>query len=147
MTDIKKQADGILGEIKTVTEKMITIETEADRAIAELTEGYAARLLPLRAGLKQKEKEIVSLMKAGKAGIFGGKDMLRLINGVLFHASEEKVTIPRGTLAKVEELGFDEAIKIAKSLDRSIINAWPDEKLEMIGTRREMVETFDYEVK
>jgi len=49
-------------------------------------------------------------------------------------------------LEKVEELGYNDAIKISKSLDRSVIETWPIEKLFMIGGKKRLVEKFDYEL-
>ena len=141
------KADDILNDIYKLTNTIAFIQGSADRAFEELAEKYASRLEPFKTSLKEKEREIIKLMKAEKVSIFDGRDMVRLTNGTLLHSREPKVTIPRDALEKVEELGFKEAIKIVKSLNRDVVKLWPDEKLVLIGAERKTKEKFSYEVK
>lgn len=143
----RKEADDILGGLKKLSAEIAAIQSDADREFAELTEKYGALMDPIKTRLKEKEKEIMRLMKAEKADLFDGKDIVRLINGILLYSREFKVSIPRDALEKAEKLGLKEAIKIVKSLNRDIVKAWPDEKLVLIGAERKASDKFSYEVK
>lgn len=147
MESIKKQADGILCDIRETSGNLEMIQAEADREFELLTEKYGILLEPLKMELKAKEKEIMRLMKSNRDNIFDGRDLVKLKNGILIYNKEEKVKIPRDALAKAEEQGLTEAIKIAKSLDRGVVEKWPDERLFLIGAERKMMEKFSYEVK
>ena len=46
------------------------------------------------------------------------------------------------TLAKVELLGFTEAVNIRKSLRLEAMENWTDERLALVGRRRVQSETF-----
>jgi hypothetical protein len=85
-------------------------------------------------------------MKSNKIVLFDGTDIVRLVNGSLIHSVADKVSIPRDALAKCEELGFAEVIKIAKSLDRDAVEKWPDERLILIGAERKQKEEFSYDL-
>jgi len=96
-------------------------------------------------GLK---KGLVTLMKQNKGEIFDGTDQVDLEHGILLHGKEDKVSIPRDAVEKIEALGWGEkAIIIAKSVDRAIVEKWPVEKLTLIGAKKKPVETFEYEIK
>lgn len=94
--------------------------------------------------LKEKyaevEKELLRYAKSRKAEIFAYKDVFETNYGRLVRELAEKVSIPRDAVAKCEELGFIEAIKITKSLDRAAVEKWKDEKLFLIGAKRDRIE-------
>ena len=147
MTDIKQQADEMLMNIGEVLKLRDQIQARADEAMREVTERYGKQIQSFNDRLKEKGKCIVALMKMGKKSFFDGTDIVRLENGVLIYNKEEKISIPRDALTKAEEQGLKDAIKIAKSLDRAVVEKWPDERLFLIGAERKMVETYNYEVK
>ena len=144
---VRGQADDILGNLRALSDSIAEVQAMADREFAELTEKYGALMDPIKTRLKEKEKEIMRLMKAEKADLFDGKDIVRLINGILLYSREFKVSIPRDALEKAEKLGLAEAIKIVKSLNRDIVKSWPDEKLVLIGAERKAGDKFSYEIK
>ena len=142
-----RRADDILGSLRELSGEITVIQADADKEIADLTEEYSALMKPLKDRLKEKEKEIMRLMKAEKTDLFDGKDIVRLINGILLYSREPKVSIPRDALEKVERLGLTEAIKIVKSLNRDVVKKWPDEKLVLIGAEKKASDKFSYEIK
>jgi len=53
-------------------------------------------------------------------------------------------------LGALERYGFEDAIRRTAAVDWEALNnkeEWPDEVLAILGTRREIKETFAYEVK
>jgi len=143
---IFQQADDLLARIRVLTEIIAAVQAEADEAVREISSCYARELAPLREKLKTREKEILALMKSERKSLFAQADVVPLENGSLIYSKELKISIPRDALAKCEELGFTEAIRIAKSLDRGAVAQWPDEKLFLIGAERKAATKFSYEV-
>jgi len=115
--------------------------------LEEITKKYANNIKKLKESFEKVEKELIKLAKENKAQLFDGTDVYESEHGRLIRITSEKVTIPRDALRKCEELGFNEVIRITKSLDRSAIEAWPDERLFLIGGRRDRIEKINYELK
>jgi hypothetical protein len=146
LSDIEKLASGLLLDIATgeAAERRITEEYRA--AAERMEQDYRQRLAPVRKTLDESRKDIVSLMRAEKQQIFGDGDIRRLPNGALIRQVLERVTIPRDALAQCEELGFNEVIRISKSLNRDEIEKWSDERLFLIGAMRKKEEKYGYDL-
>jgi len=144
--DIKTTIDGVLDELGIRTSELTALQEQAEAEIAAVREKYGARVGRISDEIKALDKEVKSLAK-NNIEIFDGKDQITLPHGILLHGKEKKVIIPKGALEKIEAQGWDEAIKIAKSIDRAVVEKWPVEKLVMIGAKRRTVETFNYELK
>jgi len=143
----KVRATQLLGEIAALKYQIGFIEKEANEQIERITARYGEQLKPFMDSLAEKEKEIRSLMKSRTAEIFEGADKVTLPTGILMHTKELKTTIPRDALKKIEEQGWTEAIRIAKSVDRPVVESWPEERLVVIGAKRKLVDKFGYEIK
>lgn len=146
-TETEKFADMTLAQIRERKQKIEALEAEAEQVLKSTTEMYQQTLAPLRNELDALEKLLIKTMKKDKRILFAGRDIVQLENGNLLYSKEPKVTIPRDALAKCEENKFNEAIKIAKSLDRAVVESWPDERLFLIGAQRKPAETFNYELR
>ncbi len=144
--EIKRAADACLAEIAVYNAGIEALEAEAKAALQALEAEYSARLEPLKGKLKLCIAWLIDTMKANKAELFDGTDIIRLPHGSLLHSITDKVSIPRDALARCEELGFDEVVKIAKSLDRDAVEKWPDERLILIGAERKQKEAFSYDL-
>ncbi|MBI4621067.1 MAG: host-nuclease inhibitor Gam family protein [Desulfobacterales bacterium] len=143
---LEEQADILLHEIKEITDWISERERDAEVEVAAIRQKYETELGALKDHLVDLDKEIVFLMKDSKGPLFDGRDKINLANGILLYAKERKITLPRDVIARIEEHGFAEAIKIAKSVDRAVIEQWPEERLFMVGGRKKLVEKFGYEV-
>jgi phage host-nuclease inhibitor protein Gam len=146
LAEIKMAANAWLIQIAGYEADIEVLEAEAKSALQALDAEYGARIVPLKAELKLYVSSLVATMKSNKAMLFDGTDVVRLANGSLIHSVADKVSIPRDALAICEELGFDEVIKIAKSLDRDAVEKWPDERLILIGAERKQKEEFSYDL-
>lgn len=140
------QADGLLKELGELRDLVRVMEEKAQADMESIRQRYAVFIQPALERFKEQEKELIKLMKRNKKAIFAEEDKIKLEHGILLHGEEDKVIIPRGALEAIEALGWDEAIKVATSLDREVVEGWPDERLERIGATRKPVEKFEYEV-
>jgi len=144
---IEKTLNEYFGWLRSIATELSVIETEFDEKLKTLEVQYAPRVQGLKEKYAEIEKELLKFAKSKKAEIFQYKDVFDTKYGRLIRELAEKVSIPRDALKKCEELGFAEAIKIAKSLDRAVVEKWPDEKLFLIGAKRDRIEKIDYELK
>ena len=143
---VRKNADQLLKDIGKATIKLQFSEAEAEKEIEVVRAHYARSIDPLRDRLKGLDKELITLMKSRRVPLFDGKDTLKLLHGILLYAREMRVSIPRDALSKIEAAGWDEAVKIAKTVDRAMVEKWADERLVVIGAKRKAKETYSYEL-
>lgn len=145
--ELFKQAEELLRRIRAVSAAIDAAQEEHRRAVADIEARTSATVAPLREELTDLDKEIKSLMSAHRQNIFAVSDVVKLSVGVLIREIADKVRIPRDALTRIEEHGWQEAIRIAKSVDRGVVEKWPDDKLAAIGAKRQTIEAFTYEVK
>jgi len=145
--EVPKLADGYLYEIASYKVQIDEIKTRASAEMEAAIKRYDSELSPLVIVMNTAIAALLQTMKFNKAVLFDGTDVVHLANGSLIHNVADKVSIPRDALARCEELGFAEVIKIAKSLDRDAVEKWPDERLVLIGAERKQKEEFSYDLK
>lgn len=145
--EIRRRADGYLSEIAAHKTNLLALNSAAIAACQKLEAEYDAKMEPLNILLNAAVMALMQMMKIEKKTLFDGTDVVRLPNGSLIHSTADKVSIPRDALARCKELGFDEVVKIAESLDRDAVEKWPDERLILIGAERKSKEEFSYDLK
>jgi len=145
--EIKRASDVALADIAEFSRRIEALEAEAERSMQAVMANYAAMIEPLYAQLEANRVWLKDTMKSNKAVLFDGTDLVDLPHGTLSRNVADKVTIPKGALARCEELGFADAIRIAKRLDREAVEKWPDERLFLIGAERKQREEFSYDLK
>ena len=121
-------------------------ERALDTAMNAVREAHFAGIEPLLSEQKACEKELQAIMKARKGAIFDGRERVELDHGMLVHGREDRVRIPKNALALAEEQGLEEAVKVAKSIDREAVERWPDERLILIGAERKPKDVYSYEI-
>ena len=144
---VLKDADKLFDAIGKATARLQVFEAEAEKEIEGVRAHYARSIDPLRDRLKELDKELIGLMKSRCVPLFDGKDTLKLLHGILLYNKEDKVSIPRDALSKIKGQGWKEAILIAESVDRAVVEKWPDERLVVIGAKRKEKQSYSYEVK
>ena len=144
---IHEKAETMLGYIKVLNERTAWLEARAEEEMKRVRERYEAPLAEAREKQKQAERDLVSLMKKNKPILFDGTDQVDLKTGILLYGEEDKIRIPRDALEKIKEAGWEEAIKVAESVDRGVVEKWPLERLVVIGAERKRIETYSYELK
>jgi hypothetical protein len=136
LTQIAAAEDQIAWQERRIEEEM--------QAVRARNEGPLAKFKQVRDAY---EKELIKLMKKHKTKLFDETDQVDLKMGILLHGEEDKVKIPRNALEKIKAQGWKEAVKTVESVDREVVQKWPDERLVVIGAERKPVETFSYEIK
>jgi len=144
---IKEMADIWLGEIRLQQAAIDSAIETRQNELRRIDAQYEETIRPLVESRDYAIAQIMKLMKANKAVLFDGTDIVDLEEGRLIHGKEDKVKIPKTALDSCEAQGFTDVVKIVKSLDREAIEKWTDEKLFLIGATRKPKETFNYETK
>jgi phage host-nuclease inhibitor protein Gam len=145
--DIRAIIDERLEQLGHDTAALENLKQIATAEVDAVLNKYSQEIADLEHQIKHLDKDVKSLAKKNKAIVFDGKDQVTLDHGILLWGKEKKVSIPRDALDKIEARGWNEAIKIAKSVDRSVVEKWPVERLTVIGAERKTVEKFSYEIK
>ena len=144
---VREEADKLLDDIGQAAARLKFAEAEAEAEIETVRAHYARSIDPWRDRLKGLDKDLITLMKSRCVPLFDGKDTLKLLHGILLYNKEDKVSIPRDALEKIKGQGWKEAILIAESINRAVVEKWPDERLVVIGAKRKEKKTYSYEVK
>lgn len=147
MNEPRAEADGLLAEIAEIRARIERFEKAYERDLEQVRQEYEIFITPQREDLAAREKALVRLMKKQTAEIFDGHDKVTLPHGWLLHERGEHVTIPRDALERIEAKGWLDAVKVAKSVDREVVEKWPVERLFAIGAERKPTEKFEYELK
>jgi len=140
-------AEELLQEIQIKSETLKEFEAELEDKYRIFRIGYGFRITQLKSEVGELDKDLIKLMRGNEKSLFEETDTVKLDDGILLYGKNKKVSLPRDALKKAIKAGYDEAIKITKSLDRAVVEKWPDERLFMIGGKRRLVEKFSYEVK
>lgn len=145
---VKQQANDILKQIGEAQHDLEECQAKYDAQVKALQESWAERLAPTRDLIDRLDKNIKVLMKENRDFLFPeGTDQVTLQHGTLLHGHGEHVAIPRNAVKACEDAGYNDAVKIAKSIDRAVVEKWPNEKLFVIGAERKPIEKFEYEIK
>ncbi len=141
-------ADLLLVKLGRTQRELHYLQAEMEREMTRLRESWQARLAPLEERQEQMAAALLTLAKEHKEELFRGESCrLDLPHGALLYEVQRRVKRVRGLLDRLKEQGFLEAIKVAESVDWDRLEAWPEERLRQVGTKRVVKEVFGYEVK
>lgn len=145
-----QQTDDLLAEIWRAESQIRYLVERTEEEVKLIRERYHAQISQFQEHLSALKKELIGLMKSNQAAIFDGRDKVSLEHGWLIYRKEWHVSIPKDkerVIEIIEAYGWTEAIRIAKSVDRGVVEAWPEERLVVINARRRIVEKYAYETK
>ena len=146
------QANQALAEIAVLKRRIEAVNARLNDEIDRLKAQAEAEAAPLASRLESLENGLLAFAEFNKDELFKDRRSRELDYGTLgYRRSTQLKPMPRHTwamvLGKIEELGFSEAVRVKKDVDREALRTWPDERLELVGARRVEKDTFWYEVK
>ena len=157
-TPVHHEVDEFLAEFREADREVEELEAYAAAALAEVQKEWADKILPakykrdaLAAAIKDMERDHQASF-FGEVGAVPASYSIDLPHGTLIYDKTEYVVKPRkvDVLANLERYGFEEAIRRTAVVDWEALNdpqEWPDEALAIIGTRREVKETYGFQIK
>ena len=140
-------ADEILAEIAAEKADLARVQKEYEEKLEELKKQYYPLLEAKKTRLRELEKDLKKLAKRERLALFAEGDRCELPHGALLLTWTRRVKRARGVLARLEELGWEEAIVVTKKVNWEVLEQWPDEKLVACGTERVVKEEVEYELK
>ena len=146
-TPAHAEADELLVEIAAEKADLARVQKEYEEKLEELKKQYYARLEAKKTKLRELEKDLKKLAKRERLALFAEGDRCELPHGALLLTWTRRVKRARGVLARLEELGWEEAIVVTKKVNWEVLEQWPDEKLVACGTERVVKEEVEYELK
>ena len=145
--DCREKANDILSQISVLVGQAEALKAQSEEELKAIRDEYGARTESLKEALKVHEKDLVKLMKKNKGDLFSDADKVKLESGILLYGKEDKVSIPRDALGIIEELGWKDGLNVVTTINRPVIEKWPEERLAAIGAERKPKETYSYELK
>jgi len=144
---ILSAAEALLAGIAFLSGRWEEDQKKANEELEKVRQKYAPGLELWKQTIKDREKDLIKFMKGNKDGLFEGSDKVSLESGVLLYGKEIKVSLPRDVVARIQEQGWEDGIIQTPTLNRPVVEQWPDERLTVIGGGRKEVEQFSYELK
>lgn len=139
------ETDGLLAEIRSITDKVVSLEARAQSELEAVRARYQA-IAEYRYLLGVLDKRLKTHLKVHCGAIFRGSDKRGLTNGTVYFGHESKVSIPKTALQIIKEWGWRDGLKITETLNRPVVEKWPPKRLEAIGARLKVIEKFSYDL-
>lgn len=152
--ELRKELDHLFASLKLFDEKIAEINDKYERDTKSITLHYALLLAPIEDEHKAHSKTLKNLIKARADDLFrhpeadSGEvgDKVYTALGVALRQVGTKLKTTRQTLELCEELGFTDAVKIAKSLDRPKLAEWPADKLKAVAAEKKPFVDYGFEI-
>ena len=148
----RQQAEGALAEIASIDRKLEAIE----HGMQEDIDAAKMRASQASTGLQARRKELADAVavyaKLNRAELFAKAKSLDLGFGVIGFRASTRIVQVRGctaemTLQRLHQYNFAEGIRIKEEIDKEQAAGWPDERLELVGLKRQTADTFFIEIK
>ena len=140
-------ADKYLQRLAAAAAELKELEAQAEAELAPVRQKWEAQLASRREQLAALDRDLLALCKSARQEFFAAADLVDLRHGFLIHARRRVVRISRGTLAALEALKWEEAIRRTAKVRREVLETWPEARLIAVGAERGEQESFAYEIK
>ena len=146
-----KQTEGALAEIAAIEREVSAIESEMQEAIDKAKTTANQKSEALLARKKTLSDAIGVYATLNRQELFAKAKSLDLGIGVIgFRASASVVQI-RGitakmTLEKLHQYNLTDGIRIKEEVNKEAALGWPDERLELVGLKRQTKDAFFIEI-
>ena len=147
----RAQCEGALAEMAALDRKLSAIENEmwetVDRAKAK-----AGQLSgPLQARRKELADAVAVFARLNRQELFAKSKSLDMGFGVIGFRASTKIVQIRGvtaemTLEKLHQYNLSDGIRIKEEINKDAALGWPDERLELVGLKRQQSDTFFIEI-
>ena len=148
-TEFHDQANELLESLADARDTQKKINADLEDCLLGVRLAFAQKVENSEISIKQLETDIKKLAKKQHSELFEAGTSVRtdLPAGALLYSLIEKVRHAKTiTPELLEQLGYEEAVKISKSVDWDAIEKWPDAKLVEIGTERNAKNNYEYEL-
>ncbi len=154
LTPTEQRADDLLRVAAALAAVLDDEKGRYESETRQVKERFTERVAPTVARLKETEKEIEALALAHQVDLFGtpsqeeaaGGVRCPLPSGSLILTVRQVVRKAKAvTVDALKSLGWIDGVRVEESVAWDKIEAWPDERLAVIGTERRDKVTVNWE--
>lgn len=148
----RAQAERALAEMAALDRKLAGIESAMQEVIDTAKATASQQANPLMARRKELADAVAVFAKLNKQELFAKARSVDMGFGVIGFRASTRISQIRGvtvemTLEKLRQFGLSEGIRLKEEINKEAALAWPDERLELVGLKRQMLDTFFIEIK
>ena len=148
----RQQAEGALAEIASLDHKIEAIEHSMQETIDAAKMQASRNSAPLQARRKELADAVAVFAKLNRADLFAKAKSLDLGFGTIGFRASTRIVQVRGitsemTLEKLHQYNFTDGIRVKEEVDKDKAAGWPDERLELVGLKRQTSDAFFIEIK
>lgn len=148
----RAQAECALAEIAALDRKISGIESEMQECIDKAKAAASQQVNPLQARRKELADAVAVYAKLNRQELFAKAKSLDMGFGVIGFRASTRISQIRGitaemTLEKLHQYNLSDGIRVKEEINKDSCLGWPDERLELVGLKRQMLDTFFIEIK
>ena len=147
----RAQCEGALAEMAAIDRKLSAIENEMREAI-DTAKSKAGQLAgPLQARRKELADAVAIFAKLNRQELFSKSKSLDMGFGVIGFRASTRIVQVRGvtaemTLERLHQYNLADGIRVKEEINKDAALGWPDERLELVGLKRQQADTFFIEI-
>ena len=147
----RAQCEGALAEMAAIDRKLSTIENEMREAI-DAAKSKAGQLAgPLQARRKELADAVAIFAKLNRQELFSKSKSLDMGFGIIGFRASTRIVQLRGvtaemTLERLHQYNLTDGIRVKEEINKDAALGWPDERLELVGLKRQQADTFFIEI-
>lgn len=148
----RAQAEGALAEMAALDRKLAGIESAMQEVIDTAKATASQQANPLLARRKELADAIAVYAKLNRQELFSKAKSLDMGFGVIGFRASTRISQVRGitaemTLEKLHQYNLADGIRVKEEINKEACLGWPDERLELVGLARKILDTFFIEIK
>lgn len=148
----RAQAECALAEIAFLDRKVAGIEAEMQEAIDKAKAAASQQVAPLVNRRKELADAVAVYAKLNKQSLFANAKSIDMGFGVIGFRASTRIAQIKGvtvamTLEKIHQYNLTDGIRVKEELNKEAALGWPDERLELVGLKRQSLDTFFIEIK
>lgn len=148
----RAQAECALAEIAALDRKISGIESEMQECIDKAKAAASQQVNPLQARRKELADAVAVYAKLNRQELFAKAKSLDMGFGVIGFRASTRISQIRGitaemTLEKLHQYNLSDGIRVKEEINKDSCLGWPDERLELVGLKRLILDTFFIEIK
>lgn len=147
----RAQCEAALAEMAALDRKLSAIENEMREAI-DAAKSKAGQLAgPLQARRKELADAVAIFAKLNRQELFAKSKSLDMGFGIIGFRASTRIVQVRGvtaemTLERLHQYNLADGIRIKEEINKDAALGWPDERLELVGLKRQQADTFFIEI-
>ena len=147
----RAQCEGALADMAALDRKLSAIENEMQEAVDSAKSKASQLAGPLQARRKELADAVAVFARLNRQELFAKSKSLDMGFGVIGFRASTRIVQMRGvtvemTLEKLHQYNLSDGIRTKEEINKDAALGWPDERLELVGLKRQQADTFFIEI-